>query len=557
MLAAMVAAGLLGAWPPAPTARAGGTVGDGTPASCTHAALAAAMGGGGLVDFNCGPDPHTIILDDTLEATPGADTTIDGGGLITISAANVLNRQLFKVGAIAVLTLKRLMIVNATINNGAGAGIFNLGHLALDQVILRDIGVQGGVYGGGAIYNAYRLSVDNSLFEGSYSAGGGAIYNDVGATGHITDTAFISSTVNGAFGGAITNVGTLHITGSDFSGNTITLAGECGTAYGFACGGGAIMNYPDATLTISDTLFADNVANFDGGAILNKGESAVYDSTFTGNTAVFGGGALSNRTGASLWLAGVVLRGNTGPGGGLYNFAGDVWLADTVLEGNTSETVGGGLYNYAGNATLDRVTFSGNSARGGGGAWSYSGAITVTHATFSGNHASGFSTYTGGGLLNEAHNRARLRHVTFANNSAPSAGAALQNVAAGSTELHLTNVIFAANPGQAAPPANCAGQAPTTAAFNLSTDTSCTPAGNGNRRGVPASLGPLANNGGPTLTHLPAPGSETVDHGQCLGGLTADQRGLPRLVGAACDIGAVERQAVDFGWYVWAPLLAR
>jgi predicted outer membrane repeat protein len=541
-------------------ARAAGTVGEGTPDTCTYAALAAAMKGGGLVDFDCGPNPHTITLEGTLSPTPGASTTIDGEGLITFNGANVLNQRLFSVGATANLTLSRLALINATINNGPGAGIHNLGQLTLDQVSLRDIGVQGAVYGAGAIYNGNRLSVANSLFQGNYSVGGGAIYNDAGATGDITDTTFISNTVNGGYGGAITNLGTLTITGGGFTGNIHTLASDCGAALGFVCGGGAIMNYPDATLTISGTVFTSNMADHEGGAILNKGDATVNNSVFSGNTAGDSGGALHNDATASLWLAGAVLHGNEGNdygGGGIYNRGGDLWVTDTTFDGNSGALVGGGLVNYAGHSTLTGVTFSGNSAQGGGGVYSYVGTITLTHVTLSGNHASGFSTYTGGGLLNDEQNRAWLQHVTFANNTAPAAGAALQYKAFGASELHLTNVLFAADLGQAVPPANCEGYAPDTAVFNLSTDTSCTPAGSGNRRGVAADLGALANNGGPTLTHLPATGSEAVDHGQCIGGLTFDQRGLPRFVGAACDIGAVERQAADFGWYTLLPLLTR
>src|SRR5690625_1592101 len=54
-------------------------------------------------------------------------------------------------------------------------------------------------------------------------------------------------------------------------------------------------------------------------------------------------------------------------------------------------------------------------------------------------------------------------------------------------------------------------------------------------------LGPLQDNGGPTLTHMPAAGSELIDAGDA-GSYTHDQRGIgfPRVVGAAADIGAVE-----------------
>jgi CSLREA domain-containing protein len=51
-------------------------------------------------------------------------------------------------------------------------------------------------------------------------------------------------------------------------------------------------------------------------------------------------------------------------------------------------------------------------------------------------------------------------------------------------------------------------------------------------------LGPLADNGGPTLTALPLAGSPLIDSaGACSG---ADQRGVGRPQGAACDRGAVE-----------------
>jgi hypothetical protein len=58
-------------------------------------------------------------------------------------------------------------------------------------------------------------------------------------------------------------------------------------------------------------------------------------------------------------------------------------------------------------------------------------------------------------------------------------------------------------------------------------------------------LGPLANNGGPTLTHLPLPGSpaiDTGDDGVCNAAPVngVDQRGWLRPAGFACDIGAVE-----------------
>jgi hypothetical protein len=84
------------AWSPRPV-RADAVVGTCTAGSCTEAALDAALGcgapsgsppasncaGGGTVTFNCGASPITITV--TSQETIAADTSIDGGGLITLS----------------------------------------------------------------------------------------------------------------------------------------------------------------------------------------------------------------------------------------------------------------------------------------------------------------------------------------------------------------------------------------------------------------------------------------------------------------------------------------
>jgi hypothetical protein len=57
-------------------------------------------------------------------------------------------------------------------------------------------------------------------------------------------------------------------------------------------------------------------------------------------------------------------------------------------------------------------------------------------------------------------------------------------------------------------------------------------------------LGPLANNGGPTLTHAPLPGSPVIDAGTSDLHLLTDQRGFPRVQGNATDIGAVESELI-------------
>src|SRR5512147_850678 len=67
----------------AASASAAGVVGTGTPQSCTEAALDAALAGGGSITFNCGTSSATLTL--TTTKTIGVDTSLDGGGLITLS----------------------------------------------------------------------------------------------------------------------------------------------------------------------------------------------------------------------------------------------------------------------------------------------------------------------------------------------------------------------------------------------------------------------------------------------------------------------------------------
>lgn len=58
-------------------------------------------------------------------------------------------------------------------------------------------------------------------------------------------------------------------------------------------------------------------------------------------------------------------------------------------------------------------------------------------------------------------------------------------------------------------------------------------------------LGPLVDNGGPTLTHALNQASPAIDHGDNAAFLDSDQRQLARVIGARADIGAVEWSPTD------------
>jgi hypothetical protein len=92
---------------------------------------------------------------------------------------------------------------------------------------------------------------------------------------------------------------------------------------------------------------------------------------------------------------------------------------------------------------------------------------------------------------------------------------------------------------------NCFGTI-TSAGSNLSNDASCSFTAPGdNQNSANINLAPLADNGGPTQTMLPALTSDAIDNAACL--ISEDQRGISRPQGAGCDIGSIElRQGATF-----------
>ena len=70
-------------------------IGDGTAASCTSAAVVSAVTAGGVITFNCGPNPITITLTRTAQVRNSTQRlVIDGGGKVTLSGGNS-NRILY------------------------------------------------------------------------------------------------------------------------------------------------------------------------------------------------------------------------------------------------------------------------------------------------------------------------------------------------------------------------------------------------------------------------------------------------------------------------------
>jgi hypothetical protein len=146
----------------------------------------------------------------------------------------------------------------------------------------------------------------------------------------------------------------------------------------------------------------------------------------------------------------------------------------------------------------------------GGGLVSSTGPLTLMNSTVSGNTAS-----SGGGLYNS------------------------------SSQVILTSSIVASN----LEGVDCSFNrgSITSHGYNLDSDTSCRLTAATDHPGVDPLLGPLQDNGGPTLTHALLPGSPAIDAipwgtNGCGTTLLGDQRwqARPQPAWGACDSGAYE-----------------
>jgi len=262
-------------------------------------------------------------------------------------------------------------------------------------------------------------------------------------------------------------------------------------------------------------------------------------------------------------LSNLVFRGNlaAGSGGALYNDGtngSSPLITNSTFSGNSAVN-GGAVYNGGGGGisspTITNSTFSGNSAAKGGAIYDDgSGGISspsITNSTFSGNSASS----CGGAIYDDATDSGKsspaIQAVTFFGNSANSVngdGSAICDFTA--TGINATTLTDAIVWGNTLPEISTFSGGMTLASPVILQENAC-PAGvtcTGALNGNDPHLGPLQDNGGPTLTHMLGDGSSAISgygNGPCgnapINGL--DQRGFMRTFGGLtdqCDIGPVE-----------------
>jgi len=408
---------------------------------------------------------------------------------------------------------------------------------------------------GGAIIQLpaglYKLSIPASIADGEENgdlnltepsgyAPGPTIVTGAGAATTIID------------GNGIDRV--LHIDGSARS---VTISGVSIVNGLRGSSGGGIYN--ESSLILRDCIVSHNTVSYgNGGGIFTTGYLDASGVTLDDNTAQSYGGGIYNLD--RLELSKSFVRANkASSGAGIYN-AGIYFpysnVDSTEITGNIATGFGGGIANvYSGTAlNITRSTVSNNTTGTYGGGVENDGVLYASNSTISGNSA---KTY-GGGFYNRVSGNSNIYNSTIAYNQADSdadsvgAGAGIYNYPGGT--FNIRNSVVAGNYLAGQPDYDdCDGALGIYGKNRLGEASACTyPGGNGTVSVLQSldELGVLRDNGGPTRTIALIPPSDMIDVASaCLdqngNGLATDQRGRSRIVGASCDIGALELDAGD------------
>ena len=479
--------------------------------------------------FNIGSILPTITTEIEIDSN-GQNVILDG--------VNNGSRG-FVVSAGGDVTMSGFTLQNftQTANLGGAAAVINAGVLTLNNMNFNN----NTAAAGGALYiqnNGSQININSSFFTGNNADTGGVIFGQSGQTQiNINDSQFDA---NSAFqGGVIAAINGSDITvdQTDFTNNralelSTNIADSGEGAVMWLRNGGTVTN-------ITNSNLIGNEADREAGAILASigVPLTVEDSIIDGNTAGDDGGAFQLQVNADLILRRSEVTNNstatTGGGVNMANTNTSVTVEDSTISGNTAVGAGGGINSQESDIILIRSTISGNeSDANGGGVNANSGSLSIQNSTSTDNTTTG----TGGGVNVVTGANTTIDSATIAFNEAGRGGGINFSEQGGETfdllNTILSNNIALTNPGTE----NIFGDI-TSLGFNLLDDASLdAPQLTDILNGI-ADLQPLADNGGPTLTHWLGELSQAIDNGGT--SLLVDQRGFPRFDGMP-DIGAVE-----------------
>ena len=207
------------------------------------------------------------------------------------------------------------------------------------------------------------------------------------------------------------------------------------------------------------------------------------------------------------------------------------------VDANSTATLGG-----IGDVTITSVADNEVLAYDSGGDWINQTAAEAGLAT-----ASDLTTHTGNTsnpALSDGSGITAWADVTILNSTIADNGGGSGIYVASPDTLILQNTIVSGHTSDLEAVGMVQSQG-----HNLISDASCASCSPalGDLLSTDPLLGPLRDNGGPTLTHALQPGSPAIDAGSATGSPTADQRGVSRPIDGDSDgvwlpdIGAVEQ----------------
>ena len=445
--------------------------------------------------------------------------------------------------------------------DGRGARVFDI---TSGDAEFHGLTIRGGdILGDGAgIRTAGSLTVSDSHFIGNRAfASGSAI------------------SVIVPYGGSNRNV---SITNSTFTNN-----GNLKWNFGSGAVGGAIhVNFPDNgtgnMFTLQDSVLTGNGHGFAtgptlaGGALylVGGGQFTIDGSTVSNNQAFndSGGGAFIVPYSGTVNITNTEIDNNqttTGNAGGIYFYIYDstVTVTDSIISGNDADGEGGGVFartygnamlTFNDSAIINNATSAAYPFGNAGGLYLNSSGysdITMANSTVSGNQAQAL----GGGVraIVDDYSTLHLSNSTVANNTAALngvlilRGAGLSASAPVANPVTIENTMLADNMLYSGSDDDLAGVLDANFSLIEAFDMAAvTLTGADNITGTDPMLGPLADNGGGTMTHEVPQGSAAIDAGNPMTTGTFDQRGMPftRVIdgsgdmNAVVDVGAFERQ---------------
>jgi hypothetical protein len=447
--------------------------------------------------------------------------------------------------------------------------------------------------GGGILNNGGSLTLDNVVVELCQALGKG-------------DSVINQHTTLEARGGGVASLagtGNVNITDSTFTANT-ALGGNGGNfnnGNGSAVKGGSIY-LEGGTLSINGSRIEASLAvggnggNQDqngqtnggfgglaqgGGAWVGGGTATINNTTFE-DTEANGGNSGTGGNGAN--------PGGNGEGGGLYSLGnvtvtnstfhlaeanggdgGDAFGA-TCLGGHSAgdggAARGGAIFADGGTMTINTATFANNFATGGNGG---DGGQTDGGLNC-GNHGAGGLAH-GGAITNNNAATLNIKHGTISLNDAQAGNTGVNQggankpprdaaegtgggIRVGPASVTLENTIVSGNtaangaggnPGAFTPGPNVDGTVTSNGHNLLGVATEALGfVGTGDLTGANPILAALADNGGPTQTMEPQPGSDAIDAGVAAGA-TFDQRGEPRTVDDPAVTNETTSDGTDIG----------